>query len=42
LLRLMDITERVQMTHPSANIELIHKAYVFTAKVHHGQGAPVR
>jgi GTP pyrophosphokinase len=33
----MDITERVQMTHPSANIELIHKAYVFTAKVHHGQ-----
>ncbi|MBP2683515.1 MAG: relA, partial [Deltaproteobacteria bacterium] len=37
MLRLMDITERVQMTHPSANIELIHKAYVFTAKVHHGQ-----
>lgn len=33
----MDITDRVQMTHPSANIELIHKAYVFTAKVHHGQ-----
>jgi GTP pyrophosphokinase len=33
----MDITDRVKMTHPSANIELIHKAYVFTAKVHHGQ-----
>src|SRR5512135_142672 len=33
----MDIVDRVQATHPSANIELIHKAYVFTAKVHHGQ-----
>ena len=37
MLRLMDIVDRVQATHPSANIELIHKAYVFTAKVHHGQ-----
>jgi len=37
LLRLMDIVDRVQATHPAANIELIHKAYVFTAKVHHGQ-----
>jgi len=33
----MDIVDRVQATHPSANIELVHKAYVFTAKVHHGQ-----
>src|SRR5512143_93676 len=33
----MDIVDRVQATHPSANIDLIHKAYVFTAKVHHGQ-----
>ena len=33
----MDIVDRVQATHPAANIELIHKAYVFTAKVHHGQ-----
>jgi GTP pyrophosphokinase len=33
----MDIADRVQATHPGANIELIHKAYVFTAKVHHGQ-----
>jgi guanosine-3',5'-bis(diphosphate) 3'-pyrophosphohydrolase len=37
LLRLTDIVDRVQSTHPSANIELIQKAYVFTAKVHHGQ-----
>jgi GTP pyrophosphokinase len=29
--------DRVQATHPSANIDLIQTAYVFTAKVHHGQ-----
>ncbi len=37
MLRLNDIVERVQAVRPAANIELIHKAYVFTAKVHHGQ-----
>ena len=37
MLRLNDIVERVQASRPAANIELIHKAYVFTAKVHHGQ-----
>jgi len=37
MLRLNDIVERVQAGRPSADIELIHKAYVFTAKVHHGQ-----
>ncbi len=37
MFRVLDIVERVQATRPSANIELIHKAYVFTAKVHHGQ-----
>lgn len=37
MLRLNDIVERVQVARPSADIELIHKAYVFTAKVHHGQ-----
>ena len=37
MLRLNDIVERVQSTRPTANIELVHKAYVFTAKVHHGQ-----
>jgi len=37
LFRVLDIVERVQATRPSANVELIHKAYVFTAKVHHGQ-----
>ncbi|MGE5753718.1 MAG: RelA/SpoT family protein [Deltaproteobacteria bacterium] len=37
MLRLNDIVDRVQATRPGADIELIHKAYVFTAKVHHGQ-----
>ena len=37
MLRLNDIVERVQASRPAANVELIHKAYVFTAKVHHGQ-----
>ncbi len=37
MLRLNDIVERVQASRPAANIDLIHKAYVFTAKVHHGQ-----
>ncbi len=37
MFRVLDIVERVQSTRPSANVELIHKAYVFTAKVHHGQ-----
>jgi GTP diphosphokinase / guanosine-3',5'-bis(diphosphate) 3'-diphosphatase len=37
MLRLNDIVERIQADRPDANIELIQKAYVFTAKVHHGQ-----
>jgi GTP pyrophosphokinase len=37
MLRLNDIVDRVQATRPAADIELVHKAYVFTAKVHHGQ-----
>ena len=37
MLRLNDIVDRVQAARPSADIELIHKAYVFTEKVHHGQ-----
>ncbi|HEY5995921.1 MAG TPA: bifunctional (p)ppGpp synthetase/guanosine-3',5'-bis(diphosphate) 3'-pyrophosphohydrolase [Candidatus Deferrimicrobiaceae bacterium] len=37
MLRLNDIVERVQAARPAANVELIQKAYVFTAKVHHGQ-----
>ncbi|HSQ53843.1 MAG TPA: HD domain-containing protein, partial [Candidatus Bathyarchaeia archaeon] len=37
MLRLNDIVDRIQSSRPTANIELIQKAYVFTAKVHHGQ-----
>ncbi len=37
MLRLNDIVDRVLNTRPAADIELIQKAYVFTAKVHHGQ-----
>ena len=37
MLRLNDIVDRVAATRPNANVEIIHKAYVFTAKVHHGQ-----
>ena len=37
MLRLNDIVDRIQASRPTANIELIQKAYVFTAKVHHGQ-----
>ena len=37
MLRLNDIVERIQANRPDANVELIQKAYVFTAKVHHGQ-----
>ena len=37
MFRILDIVERVQAARPNANVELIHKAYVFTAKVHHGQ-----
>jgi GTP pyrophosphokinase len=37
MLRLNDIVDRIQAFRPTVNIELIQKAYVFTAKVHHGQ-----
>ncbi len=37
MLRLNDIVERIQANRHDANVELIQKAYVFTAKVHHGQ-----
>ncbi len=37
MLRLNDIVDRVLQTRPGADIDLIHKAYVFTGKVHQGQ-----
>jgi len=37
MIRLNDILERVSRNFPGANLSLIEKAYVYTAKVHQGQ-----
>jgi len=37
MIRLNDITDKVQSYLPDADLELISKAYVFSAKVHQGQ-----
>jgi len=37
MIRLNDITDKVQPYLPDADLELISKAYVFSAKVHQGQ-----
>ncbi|HEN21177.1 MAG TPA: bifunctional (p)ppGpp synthetase/guanosine-3',5'-bis(diphosphate) 3'-pyrophosphohydrolase, partial [Desulfobacteraceae bacterium] len=37
MIRLNDITSEILSYHPKANIELIQKAYVYSAKVHQGQ-----
>jgi GTP diphosphokinase / guanosine-3',5'-bis(diphosphate) 3'-diphosphatase len=37
LLRLNDILDRVTTYHPSPDLDLIKKAYVYSAKVHQGQ-----
>ena len=37
MLRLSDILERVSSYHPDADLDIIKKAYVYSAKVHQGQ-----
>ena len=37
MLRLNDILERVSSYHPAADLDLLKKAYVYSAKVHQGQ-----
>lgn len=37
MLRIMDILDRVQTFLPAAELELIEKAYIFSASVHQGQ-----
>ncbi|MCW5829594.1 MAG: bifunctional (p)ppGpp synthetase/guanosine-3',5'-bis(diphosphate) 3'-pyrophosphohydrolase [Deltaproteobacteria bacterium] len=37
MLRFNDIVEKVQAYHPKADISLLQRAYIFTAKVHKGQ-----
>jgi GTP diphosphokinase / guanosine-3',5'-bis(diphosphate) 3'-diphosphatase len=37
MIRLNDITSQILTYHPKANISLVEKAYVYSAKVHQGQ-----
>ena len=37
MIRLTDITSKVLEYHPKADIDIIEKAYVYSAKVHQGQ-----
>ncbi len=37
MIRLTDICEKVHGYHPAADVDLIHRAYVFSAKMHEGQ-----
>ena len=37
MVRLTDIVEKVKSYHPTADVDLINKAYVYSAKMHEGQ-----
>jgi guanosine-3',5'-bis(diphosphate) 3'-pyrophosphohydrolase len=37
MVRLTDIVEKVKSYHPAADVDLINKAYVYSAKMHEGQ-----
>jgi len=37
VIRLEDIVERVQKFHPDADVDLLRRAYIFSAKAHQGQ-----
>ncbi len=37
MIRLTDIVDKVLSYNPDSDLDLIHKAYVFSAKIHHGQ-----
>src|SRR5438876_12353336 len=37
MIRLNDILEKVSAYHPDADVDLVKKAYVYSAKVHQGQ-----
>jgi GTP pyrophosphokinase len=36
-IRLEDIVERLQRANPGADVDLVRRAYIFSAKAHHGQ-----
>ena len=35
--RLEDIVERLQKSHPDTDVDLVKRAYIFSAKAHQGQ-----
>ena len=37
VVRLEDIVERIQSYHPDADVDLLRRAYIFSAKAHQGQ-----
>jgi GTP pyrophosphokinase len=37
VVRLEDIVERIQNHHPDTDVDLLRRAYIFSAKAHHGQ-----
>ena len=37
MIRFSDITNQILKYHPKANLDLVEKAYVYSAKVHKGQ-----
>jgi len=37
VIRLEDIVERIQNYHPEADVDMLRRAYIFSAKVHQGQ-----
>lgn len=37
IVRLEDIVERLQIYHPEADVDLVRRAYIFSAKAHQGQ-----
>ena len=37
VIRLEDIVERIQSYHPDADVDLLRRAYIFSAKAHQGQ-----
>src|SRR5512140_1919613 len=37
IVRLDDIVEHLQKVNPEADVDLVRRAYIFSAKAHHGQ-----
>jgi GTP pyrophosphokinase len=37
VVRLEDIVERIQSYHPEADVDLLRRAYIFSAKAHRGR-----